>query len=202
MIEALRNLGGKKAPTAAALKSALASIDFSDLDAAVQAAEADLNAKRLTADEVQLDALEARVAAARRERDRARAAAEEIERRIVEADAAEAKAAKAKERADLEKEVEAAAKDVAAIYSKASADIIAALERLADVDARVRAFNARQLAQTAIDPLPIIGEAEGRAFPQAPSSLSGKLTVLKATSLVPVAGSTGWGEAKRLARFA
>lgn len=202
MLEIFRRLAGaSRAPTSAELREALAAVDEAALSAAVKMAEAECSSALLAGDEKRLERSEAVLATARRDRDRGRAATETLTAKIAETEAAEAKAALDAERAELDKLATSTASDLRAIYERASAEIIAVLDRVEDVDRRISSFNSRLIRlpyeQKMQENEPYIKDVESRAY----RTDHGILSAIKLTSLRPLGSSPGYGDGREIRRI-
>lgn len=207
MLEIFKKLAGTSRPaTASELREALASIDEAALGAAVQTAEDARTKALLAGDENTLERAEATLATARRDLDRGRAATETLTSKIAETEAAEAKAALDAERAELDKLATATAADLRSIYERASAEIVNILDRVQDVEARIKRFNDRiyqrelergwsRIDEPQIDE-PHVKDVESRAFP----THYGILSALRLTSLRPLGRSPGYGDGREVFR--
>lgn len=202
MLEILKKLAGTSRPaTSSELREALASIDEAALSAAVQTAQEECTKALLAGEEKRLERAEAALATARRDLDRGRAATETLTTKIAETEAAEAKAALDAERAELDKLATSTASDLRLIYERASAEIIAVLDRVEDVEAKIKGFNDR-IYRRALDrgssriEEPHMKDVESRAFP----IHHGILSALRLTSLRPLGRAPGYGDGREVFR--
>lgn len=191
MLEALKKLAGGAA-SAASIREALSQIDLASLERTVIAAEGERTEALLSGSEKAVERAETALDAARRDLERARAAREALTQRLQEAEENEALKALEVARREVEKAAAAVAARLKRDYADASQKIIAAFAALDEAEAMVADLNDRLRAAG----LPPVDPVEGRAFPVPPQFNAPTVAVQRLTSLRPVPGSPGYGDAR------
>ncbi len=188
-------LKGDGGHTAGTLKAALTEIDLPRLEDNLNAANAERQRLLLDGDDAAILAAERKIEAARIALDRGRAATEEISLRIAQAERDEAEAVFQAERAAIDAKANEAAALLVKVYPRASAEIIAALDALAEAEAAVGQFNSRcsreDRHEDRLDPV------ENRAWKETDWRRQGQYGVHASTSLRPTASTAGYGFGQR-----
>lgn len=141
MMNAIRNLLGKKSQTAADLRAARDSIDLGALSKVADVAAAERRAALLDGSDDEIAKLEQKEAVARRDVDRANAAIEELDRRIAIVAEKEALAEWRASRAAIIGAAEVAAKSLRERYPAAARELAEIISAAETVNVTVRDWN-------------------------------------------------------------
>lgn len=201
MFETIRKLlGGKKPPTAEAIRVALTEIDVPALEAALATFEKRRVDAILSGDATGVATAEQAADAARRDVERARIAIADLERRLAETEAREQAEALEIERQRVEQEAQAVAEELRTRWPEHQRAMIKMLERMDRADDAVAALNERLARAGRSD---LVQGVEWRVRPYPTFAWEGATTIKVNVTLpeLPEWGLTGWGGLPQPAAF-